>query len=530
MSENPSREQLLQLNEALRREIEERKRVEAVLKQSQERLATAQRIAHVGNWDWDIPNNHLFWSEEIYRIFGLEPEKTATTYEAFLSSVHGEDRDFVIESVNQALHEGKPYHIDHRIVLPSGEMRIVHEHAEVTRDQTGKATRMQGTVQDVTDSRRAEEAVRTSEELLRTVLHALPVAVWILDEEGQVLSRNPAGSKIWGEDPPDLEGLKDFGRYKGWWPDTGKRLKSREWSAARAIKKGETVLGEIVEIESFDGQRKTLSNSAVPLRAADGAIRGAIVVGEDITERASVQKALRYSNTLLESSRKELRTLTAHLDLEIEEERRRIAQELHDQLGQSLIASKIALNMLGMGKPEHERLRDQIGEIISLIDQTIQSVKRIALDLRPFVLDHLGLVAAIESELHKFEERTEISCVSYLPQTESVQLAPVTSMSLFRIFEEALSNIQKHARATQVIVRLESRAGRLLLEVHDNGKGIDDVVILAPDSLGIAGMRERVARLGGDLCIETNDCGGTSVIVSLPFEGGRHEQARTNTD
>ncbi len=517
MSENPSREQLLELNEALRREIEERKRVEGVLKQSQKRLATAQRIAHVGDWDWNIQSNELTWSEEIYRIFGLEPEKTATTYEDFLSRVHAEDREFVVESVNGALYEGKPYHIDHRIVLPSSAIRIVHEHAEVTCDETGKAIRMFGTVQDVTDTRRAQEAIRTNEELLRSILQALPVAVWLLDEKGQILSGNPAGLKIWGA--ADNIGLNEFDRYKGWWPDSGKRLKSREWSAARAITKGETVLGEIVEIESFDGQRKTISNSAVPLRDSDGRIRGAIVVAEDISERASFQKALRYSNTLLESSRKELRTLTAHLDLEIEEERRQIAQELHDQLGQSLIASKIALNMLSMGKPEHDRLREQIGEVINLIDQTIQSVKRIALGLRPFVLDHLGLVAAIDSELHKFEERTGISGVSYLPQSEWVQLAPVMSMSLFRIFEESLSNIQKHAGATQVIVRLESRGGRLLLEVHDNGKGIDDARILAPDSLGISGMRERVGRMGGDLCIEINDCGGTSVIVSVPLPG-----------
>ncbi len=515
MSENPSREQLLQLNEALRREIDERNRIEEVLKQSQERLATAQRIAHLGNWDWNILTNELSWSEEIYRIFGLEPETTPTSYEAFLSAVHPEDREFVKESVRCALEEGEPYHIDHRIVLPSNEVRIVHEHAEVTFDQSGEAIRMFGTVQDVTDTRHAEEAVRTSEELLRSIMHALPVGVWLLDEKGRIVSGNPAGLKIWG-------GIKDggpdeFAFYKGWWPDSGKRLKAREWSAARAIGKGETVLGEIVEIESFDGKRKTINNSAVPLMGPDGRIRGAIVVAEDITKRASFQKALRYSNTLLESSRKELRSLTAHLDQEVEEERRRIAQELHDQLGQSLIASKIALNMLSLDKPEHKRLREQIAEVVNLIDQTIQSVKRIALGLRPFVLDHLGLVAAIESELHKFEERTEISSVSYLPQSESIQLAPVMAMSLFRIFEEALSNIQKHAAATQVIVRLESRGGRLLLEVHDNGKGIDESRVLAPDSLGIAGMRERVGRMGGDLCIETNDCGGTSLIVNVPL-------------
>jgi len=517
MAEDPSREQLLQLNEALRREIEERKRIEGILKQSQERLATAQRIAHLGNWDWNILTNELHWSDEIYRIFGLEQGDTPITYETFLSRVHADDRELVENSVRQALHEGKPYHIDHRIVLPSNEIRTVHEHAEVTYGENRKPVRMFGTVQDVTDARRADEAVRTSEELLRSILQALPVGVWLLDETGNTVSGNPAGLKIWGT-ASDV-GFADLHRYKGWWPDSGKKLKPREWSAARAIKKGETVLGEVVEIESFDGKRKCISNSAVPLVGPNGRIRGAIVVAEDITERASVQKALRYSNSLLESSRKELRSLTAHLDKEVEEERREIAQELHDQLGQSLIASKIALNMLSLDKPEHDRLREQIGEIISLIDQTIQSVKRIALGLRPFVLDHLGLVAAIESELHKFEERSGISWVSYLPQSDPIQLAPVMSMSLFRIFEEALSNIQKHAGATQVIVRLECRGGRLLLEVHDNGKGIDDAVILAPDSLGIAGMRERVARLSGDLCIETNDCGGTSVVVSVPRDG-----------
>ncbi len=517
MSENPSREQLLQLNEALRREIEERTHIEEVLRQSQERLAMAQRIAHLGNWDWNILTNQLSWSDEIYRIFGFDPQTVPMTYNVFLSTVHPEDRELVKESVRRALYEGKTYHLDHRIVLPSNEVRIVHEHAEVTYDGTGNPIRMFGTVQDVTDTRRAEEAVRTSEELLRSILQALPVGVWLLDEKGRILSGNPAGLKIWGG-TRDLA-LSEFDAYKGWWPDSGKRLKSREWSAVRAITKGETVLGEVVEIESFDGQRKTISNSAVPVVGPGGHIRGAIVVAEDITERASFQKALRYSNALLESSREELRSLSAHLDEEVEEQRKLIAQELHDQLGQSLIASKIALNMLSLDQPQHHQLRGQIGEIINLIDQTIQSVKRIALGLRPFVLDHLGLTAAIESELHKFEERTGISWVSYLPQTESIQLAPVMSMSLFRIFEEALLNIQKHASATQVIVRLESRAGRLLLEIHDNGKGIDDARILAPESLGIAGMRERVGRMGGDLCVENNDCGGTSVIVSVPLTG-----------
>jgi len=153
----------------IRRAVEKRETDEG-LRKSEASLAEAQRIAHLGNWDWDIEENELLWSDEIYRIFGLAPQEFGATYEAFLNSVHPEDREFVKKSVDEALYEEKPYSIDHRVVLPDGSERIVHEQAEVFFDETSRAIRMIGTVQDITERKRAEEELQHTLEKLRKAL------------------------------------------------------------------------------------------------------------------------------------------------------------------------------------------------------------------------------------------------------------------------------------------------------------------------------------------------------------------------
>ncbi len=154
-------------------DITERKRAEEALLQTQKGLSEAQRIARLGNWDWDIRTNKLSWSDEIYRIFGLMPPEFGATYDAFLGSVHPEDREFVKKSVNEALYEGKNYDIDHRILLPDGSVRMVHEQAEVTFDDKGKPVRMIGTVQDITERKHVEDALREKTGQLQTITDAM---------------------------------------------------------------------------------------------------------------------------------------------------------------------------------------------------------------------------------------------------------------------------------------------------------------------------------------------------------------------
>ena len=178
------------------KDITERKRTEDALKRSETSLSEAQRIAHLGNWDWNIQTNELHWSDEIYRIFGLEPQEFGATYEAFLNSVHPEDIEFVKKSVDKALFENVPYSIDHRIILPDGEVRIVHENAEVVFDELRKPVRMIGTVQDITENKKVEERLRESENRLLLILNTVSESILFIkiepDDRYRVINVNQA--------------------------------------------------------------------------------------------------------------------------------------------------------------------------------------------------------------------------------------------------------------------------------------------------------------------------------------------------
>jgi response regulator RpfG family c-di-GMP phosphodiesterase len=165
--------ELSNLHEQAQREIEERVRVEKALRKSESSLAEAQRIAHIGNWDWEIETDELYWSDEVYRIFSLTPQSFGATYEAFINTVRPADRDYVVRSVDEALYQGKPYTFDHGIVLQDGTERMVHEHAEVTFDDSGKPVRIVGTVQDITQRKQAEETIRKANVQLEKQLQRL---------------------------------------------------------------------------------------------------------------------------------------------------------------------------------------------------------------------------------------------------------------------------------------------------------------------------------------------------------------------
>ena len=164
------------------RHIRIRRKLDATLQQSEHSLASAQRIAHLGNWSWNMKTGALFWSDEIYRIFGQEPKSFEATYEVFLETIHPDDRQAVLTAVEKALRSEAPYSIDHRIVLPDGEVRYVHEQGEVTFDEAGEPTRMLGTVYDITRLRHAEEAAHK----LSHAVEQSSATVVITDTEGTI--------------------------------------------------------------------------------------------------------------------------------------------------------------------------------------------------------------------------------------------------------------------------------------------------------------------------------------------------------
>ncbi|MFP5390429.1 MAG: histidine kinase [Gammaproteobacteria bacterium] len=213
-------------------------------------------------------------------------------------------------------------------------------------------------------------------------------------------------------------------------------------------------------------------------------------------------------------SRARLAELTAHIENVKEAERARIAREIHDDLGGNLTAIKMALAMLvSRLPPDAPQLLDKAAYVDALVDRTIDSAHRISLDLRPSMLD-LGLVPALEWQLKEFEKQNAIAC-SFDTSDADIDLPLPAATTLFRIFQEALTNIAKHARASRVAVRLRQDGELLHLDIADNGAGIAADARGKPQSFGLRGMRERAASLGGSMSLSDAPGGGTIVAIQI---------------
>jgi len=263
------------------------------------------------------------------------------------------------------------------------------------------------------------------------------------------------------------------------------------------------------EKERKDGAKIPCIVTATPFRGPEGELIGIVEDFKDISERNKSEQKLKQSH-------ERLRDLASHLQVVREEERALIAREIHDELGQALTALKMDVHWLRHRLPgEKQSLIDKTDVMSKLIDRTVQSVRRINAELRPGLLDDFGLSAAIEWEAGEFSKRTEIEC-EILSDPKDMVLPQGLSTAIFRIFQETLTNITRHANATKVRINLTKNADSMEMRVSDNGKGIEDKKILEPKSFGIIGMRERVHYLGGDLSISGNT-NGTTVEVTIPI-------------
>ncbi len=240
----------------------------------------------------------------------------------------------------------------------------------------------------------------------------------------------------------------------------------------------------------------------------------ALAYEEDERKRAEVQ---------LQHSQERLRSLTGRLESVREEEQTRIAREVHDELGQALTGVKLELAFL---RDQLSDLRpavlDRVESTVKLVDRTMQSVRKIATELRPVVLDQLGLIPAIEWQAGEFQNRTGIQCTLNI-YLRTVALSVDRSTGVFRIFQEILTNVARHAQASRVDISMQEHTGHLLLQVSDNGRGITEVEVSGSQSLGLLGMRERALLLGGETKIERNLEQGTTVSVRVPLDQSQPE-------
>jgi PAS domain S-box-containing protein len=358
-------------------DITARKQAEERLRRSEAYLAAGERLSHTGSWAWNLLSGDLFWSQETFRIFGIDPTTPSSSLcEIFLQRIHPEDRPGIAEGLKAAPMKAGDYSTDYRIVLPDGSIRHVHDVVYPVKNETGQIAERFGVVMDLTERKDAEAELR----------------------------------------------------------------------------------------RSFD----------------------------------------------------QLRALTARMQDAREEERKWVAREIHDELGQGLTAIKIDLISLAHEFPSETPHAKRIESIANEVDQTIKSVRRISTELRPGILDDLGLIAAVEWAAEEFETRTGTRCRLDLLENDRT-IGSDRATAVFRILQETLTNVARHANATHVDVRLLKEAGSVILEVRDNGRGATEEQLSASASLGIRGMRERALLLDGELTIQGLPDEGTTVRVRIPL-------------
>jgi len=510
---------------------------------SEKQLAAAQHITHIGSWDWDVRANVVTWSDELYRIYGLEPQSCAITFETFLARVVPADRERIKAAVAKAIETKAPFAYPERIKRPDGTIRELETIGEPSFGTNGEFVGLIGTCRDVTNDRARErldagiyrtlekiaagaalsETLTTLVEVIEAETDGMMASVLVLDAHQTKFTTAAAPSL------PEAYNQEVDGFSVG--PSAG--------SCGTAVYRRQTIIvSDILVDPLWSDYRYVVEKYGLracwssPIFANDGRVLGTFALyyrePRSPTERhlELIRRATHIAGIAIERKQMEeqLQALPRRVERVREEERSGIAREIHDELGQVLTGLKMDVAWVGrrLATPEgisSDELRERLDGMSELIDETINQVRRISAELRPGVLDHLGLLAACEWQAQEFQKRTGTRCAIESNLAE-MQLERDLSTAVFRIFQEALTNVARHANASRVDVKLERTGDRLVLEVIDDGKGIRPAALRSPASLGLLGLRERARGLGGDVTIGPHAPRGTRVSLSVPIVHG----------
>lgn len=381
-------------------------------------------------------------------------------------------------------------------------------------DERGQLVGFISIITDVTERHRMEAALRENERKYRELVQNANSIILRWDRQGRVTFLNEFGQSFFGYSESDLIGRHVVGSIVPEVDSTGEALGALMDELCRHPERFAQNCNENVRA---NGERVWVEWTNKVVYDPEGNVLEVLSIGTDITARRRAEEALKESEF-------QLRALAARLQIIREEERTRIAREVHDVLGQLLTGLKMDLSWLErrLGRLTDVPLRDMVTEKITasnrLADTMIETVQRIATELRPSILDNLGLPEAIQFETRQFQHRTQIECeLGELPH--GLKLDAEVATGVFRIFQEVLTNVARHARATWVRIRFQHQPGALRLEVRDNGRGITKAELRGVKSLGLLGMRERAMGLGGRLRIGGRGGKGTVVVLVVPLPG-----------
>jgi len=490
--------------------------------------------SRIGSWEFDIKNNKLTWSDVVYQIYELEKD-FQPTLESAIGFYAPESKIIISEAVRKAIEKGISFDFDLELITAKNNkfwVRVIGQ----SFSEEGKIVKIGGLFKDINERKQREHELKIaneeldiqtlekekreselmivnkaflhSEENFRRSISESPLGIRIVTVNGKTIYVNKAFLEIYELD--SLEDYKSKPASQRYTPlSYTQHLKRKEIRKNNqdVLNYEKSLFLENNEIRHVKVWRKEVQWNG---------IKHFQVTILDITDQKRTEEALK-------KSQQELRKFATHLQNIREEEKIGLAREIHDDLGQMLVALKIDLGLFknkvskGIENISTEEIQFKFDHLTNMVDDTIKTTRRIMTGLRPEMIDLLGFVDTCKNYISEFQERRCISCKFESMITE-LNISPQQSVALFRILQEALTNIAKHAKATEVKILLGNQDHEIIMEIVDNGVGFDKNQNFRQDSYGMLGMKERVFLLEGELIITSKIGSGTSVKVIMPYK------------
>jgi two-component system CheB/CheR fusion protein len=499
-------------------DITDRKHAEEALRASEEQFRRAMEAARMGIWTLDPATGTQTRDGNLNRLLGLYPVESTQPFGEFVAHVHPDDRAAVAAAFDESIREGRPLALEFRVVWPDGTVRWLRDQGDLFGNDGGR--QMTGACVDVTDRREAEERLRL------VLASATDFAIFTLDPDRTVTSWSPGAEAILGWAEAEMVGRSADLLFTP--EDRAAGVPAREAEQAREEGRAADERWHLRK----DGSRFFASGVMTPLSGPTG---GCVKVLRDLTDRKRMEDDLQRSKddlearvtertaaltAALESLEAEMgrrRTLARRLATFQEDERRRLSRDLHDSVGQLLAGLTLAVKVAA-ASPLPAAVAGKLADVQRIADELGKQVHGLATRLRPTILDDAGLEAALGQLVDDWSARAGVTVDFQTSGLGAGQLPPEVETALYRVVQEALTNVARHAGASQASVVVSRHDGVATAVIEDNGAGFDPEAVGA-GRLGLLGMRERVTLLGGELHVESAPGSGATVTARIPLAG-----------
>ena len=482
-------------------DITELKRAQEALWQSEERLALAVESTKDGIWDLDIVKNKAYVSPRCAELWAIESNTLVDdAFGIWISRIHEDYRYAVMHSILENLHGKATFDMEYLYLYENGESRWLRSLGMTFFDESGDAFRFVGSTRDISERKQAEDRLKQSEDAYRNLFDSIPDPVAIVQGDVHVLI-NQAFTNLLGYDQHDLE--KGLGIFTPIKEDDDKKIVRRRIQRRLA---GEEVIPkfQIMGLKGKDGQTVHCEVSATGIQYKG--LPGVLVVFRDVTDRKGAEELIRR--------------LTHQLIKSQEVERRMISRELHDRVAQDISSSRIECDVLAETDLIAPEAKQRVSDISDTLGSTLMAVRDFSYELRPPALEEQGLIRTLDAYCSNFSEKNPIHVECRFEGLDELKLSFDTMISLYRLVQEGLNNIWKHANASQATVGLEFSLPNIILRIEDNGSGFDakrrPAEAINEKRMGLRNMEERVILLEGTMRIQSEPGRGTKIMISIP--------------